>query len=166
MAPPPIQISDLRFSQVDKEGDNREDPADFVHKLTKYVSDARICLEVCPTSNLGTMPGLQIKDHPVGRMVREGVCVTINTDNRLVSQTTTMAELRKVVDTFDLTPKQLKEIVTNGIKRSFFHGSYPQKRRYQRAYMDFYDAVAEKHNIMERYANYKKTSSQGSEIDS
>ncbi len=147
-----------------------KDPEDFINKLVKFISDRRICLEVCPTSNLGTMPGLVLRDHPVGRMIQAGVCVSINTDNRLVSQTTTCLELRKTVETFNLTPKQLKEIVINGFKRSFFHGPYPEKRKYSRKQMDFYDAVAKKHDIEGRYAAHLSgqayESSEKTELDS
>lgn len=112
---------------MDKVSADVKDKVEYVKKLTKFVCDRRICLEVCPTSNLGTMPGLELKDHPLGMMVNQGVSVTVNTDNRLVSQTTTVKELRRSVDALGFTPKQLREIVINGVKRSFFHDIYPVK---------------------------------------
>jgi len=129
-------------------------PQEYVRKLTKFVCDRRICLEVCPTSNLGTMPGLKLEDHPLGKMVNQGVSVTVNTDNRLVSQTDTVKELRRSLDALDFTPKQLREIVINGIKRSFFHDIYPVKRKYIRKFMNYYDKVAEKHDIQGKWEAY------------
>ena len=139
----------------------------YVKKLTKFVCDRRICLEVCPTSNLGTMPGLTLEAHPLKKMVLQGCSCTVNTDNRLVSQTTTVLELRRVIDALKLTPKQVREIVITGIKRSFFHDIYPAKRKYIRKFMNYYDAVAEKHGVVKRYEELCATHGPGlgSEVD-
>ena len=137
---------------------SQADPADYVRRLVKHVSDRRINLEVCLTSNLGTMPGLRLEDHAMVHMLSHGVSVTLNTDNRLVSFTTVCDELAKAVDTFNLTPKQLRELVITGFKRSFFSGSYNAKRKYIRAAMDAYDRAAEAHEVEKHYAVHKKTS--------
>jgi len=113
----------------------------YVRQLVKYVSDNRICFEVCPTSNLNTMPGLKLCDHAINQMLRHNVCVTINTDNRLVSSTTTVEELKKTIVTFNLNSKQLKDLVINGFKRSFYPGPYEERRAYVRKVMNFYDEV-------------------------
>lgn len=127
---------------------------DFVRKLVKVVCDRRMACEVCLTSNLGTMPGLKLKDHAMARMIEHSVCITLATDNRLVSDTNMANEIFKATDTFKLTPKQLREIVINGVKRSFFHGPYVQKRKYIRACMDLYDKLAREYNLEERYADW------------
>lgn len=127
---------------------------EYVRKLIKFVSDRRICFEVCLTSNLGTMPGLRLDDHAAKLMVNSGVSLTINTDNRLVSDTTTTKELERAVTALQLTPKQLREIVITGFKRSFFHGEYAVKRKYIRSVMDFYDSIAAKYKIQDLYNNF------------
>eukprot|EP00605_Chrysophyceae_sp_TOSAG23-4_P000730 GSChrysophyteH1.ASY1.ANO1.815.1 assembled CDS len=127
----------------------------YVRKLVKYISDRRVNLEVCLTSNMGTMPDLQLKDHKFRLMLEHGVSVTLNTDNRLVSFTTMTDEIKKALDTFSLTPKQLRELVICGFKRSFFHGPYQLKRRYIRCVMDTYDALAAKYKIAERYDEWR-----------
>ena len=127
---------------------------DFVRKLVKVVCDRRMACEVCLTSNLGTMPGLKLKDHAMAKMLEHSVCITIATDNRLVSDTNMAIELHKATETFMLTPKQLREIVINGFKRSFFHGPYIQKRKYIRSAMDFYDNLAKEYRLEERYAEW------------
>jgi len=136
------------------EGKSAEAKEEYVRKLIKHISDRRVNLEVCLTSNLGTMPGLQLKDHALKKMLEHGVSVTLNTDNRLVSDTTVSLELRKAVDTFDLTPKQLREIVVCGFKRSFFAGPYSAKRKYIRRVMDCYDAISEKHGVNDKFSDY------------
>src|SRR5688572_28337796 len=61
--------------------------------LLNYVNDHRIPLEVCPSSNLQTKAALGWDTHPVDFFVDYGLRVTINTDNRLMSDTTVTREL-------------------------------------------------------------------------
>ena len=58
----------------------REDPS-----LEAYLIDHRITLEVCPTSNVQTRVVPTFAEHPVARYVVMGAVLTINTDNRLMS---------------------------------------------------------------------------------
>jgi len=119
-----------------------DDPDRYVRQLVEYVSDRRITLEVCITSNLQTMPELRrVEDHPFGRMVRDKLSVTVCTDNRLVSNTSVTRELARACDAFDLGPRQLRNVIIYGFKRSFFPGNYREKRAYVRQIIDFYDGV-------------------------
>lgn len=129
------------------EGRYKSNASAYVDRLVKWITDGRITLEVCLTSNENTMPSLNIEDHPFKKMVQERVSVTIATDNRLISNTNMVLELSKAVRTFALTPRQLKEIVITGFKRSFFPGSYAERRRYVRMAMDHFDIVAKKHGV-------------------
>jgi adenosine deaminase len=125
-----------------------EDPGRYVQRLAEYVADRRILLEVCITSNLQTMPELRrVEDHPFGRMVRERLSVTLCTDNRLVSRTTSTDELYKAANAFTLTPQELRNVVLHGFKRSFHPGSYLEKRAYVRQAIDAYDRVAARHGL-------------------
>ena len=122
----------------------------YVDQLVEYVSDKRITLEVCLTSNIQTMPDLAaagLKAHAFRKMVDNRLSITINTDNRLVSNTTTVKELRHAIETFQLTGKQLRDIVITGFKRSFFPRKYVEKRTYSRKAMNYYDAICAKHGI-------------------
>ena len=60
----------------------------------------------------------------------------------------------KAVQAFQLSPKQLREIVINGFKRSFFPGPYSKKRKFIRAAMDYYDRLAKEHNLEKLYAQW------------
>ena len=119
----------------------------YIDRLVKYVCDRRICMEVCLTSNLDTMPQLKISNHAFNQMLLHNCSVTLNTDNRLMSNTTTIKELKLAIDTFQLTPKKVRQIVIDGFKRSFYHGSYSERRAYVRQAIDYYDSVAAKYNI-------------------
>ena len=54
-------------------------------RLASYVRDRRIPLELCPTSNVGTGVCASVADHPIGMLRRLRFRVTVNTDNRLMS---------------------------------------------------------------------------------
>lgn len=125
-----------------------DDPVRYVRQLGEYIADRRITLEVCITSNLQTLPELRrVEDHPLGRMIDERLSVTLCTDNRLVSNTTVSRELRLAIDAFKLQPSHLRNVILHGFKRSFYAGSYRDKRAYVRRVIDFYDKTAAEHNL-------------------
>jgi adenosine deaminase len=57
-------------------------------RLAQYVRDRRVPLELCPTSNVNTGVCASIAEHPIGMLRRLRFRVTVNTDNRLMSNTT------------------------------------------------------------------------------
>ena len=81
-------------------------------------------------------------------MLEEELSATICTDNRLISNTTVSKEIRLAVDAFDMTPKQLQNILIYGFKRSFFAGGYKIKRRYVRSIIDYSTDIFAKHGIV------------------
>lgn len=80
--------------------------------------DAATPLEVCVTSNLQTKRW-QPDQHPLLRLYRAGFNVTLNTDNRLVSNTTLTAEQNLVATTFGLTKMDLAVMGANAADASF-----------------------------------------------
>lgn len=127
---------------------DEDDPHRYVRQLSEYIADRRILIEVCVTSNMQTMPELRrVQDHPFGRMIQDRLSVTLCTDNRLVSRTTVTREILKVMDAFSLSPAEVRNTILHGFKRSFFPGSYTEKRAYVRQVIDFYDRVAAGHGL-------------------
>ncbi len=125
-----------------------KDKKDYVRDLAQYIGDGRTTLEICLTSNMQTLPSIKdIKDHPFKKMREAKLSTTICTDNRLVSRTTVTDELQKAVEAFDISAKELKDIVIYGFKRSFFPKSYLVKRKYVRCIIDFYEKLEKKFNI-------------------
>jgi adenosine deaminase len=57
--------------------------------------------------------------------------VTINTDNRLITDTTVTTELERAVETFDLDIWQVRQLILNGFKSAFlpFHERQALLRR-------------------------------------
>lgn len=117
------------------------DPEYYVGRLVDYIASRRITLEVCPTSNLQTLPSLKsVADHPLRKMLEANLSVSICTDNRLVSRTTVTDELQLVCDNLPMTPARLRNIILAGFKGSFFPG-YNAKRALVRQVINRYAAL-------------------------
>ncbi len=128
---------------ADKLSDHHE-KAEYIRNLSEYIADKRITVEVCLTSNMQTNPEIaRLEEHAFREMRRLRLSTTICTDNRTVSNTTVTDEIEKAVDYFDLSIADLKHILVYGFKRSFFPGSYLEKRAYVRKVIDFYQSVEE-----------------------
>ena len=129
----------------DKKVKNKEE---YVNSLADYIASERIGIEVCLTSNLQTLPQIKsVKDHPIKEMIKRGLPVSINTDNRLVSNTNVTKEMELLVRHVNLTPKDLKNIVIAGFKSGFFPGSYVEKRRFVRKVIDRYNELAKEYGV-------------------
>ncbi len=87
--------------------------------LLNYVNDHRIPLEVCLKSNTQTGAVTDIKQHPFKFYLDLGVRVTLNTDNRLITDTTVTDEYVLAYETFRLTPHNILDLVMNGFKSTF-----------------------------------------------
>lgn len=87
--------------------------------LLNYVNDHRIPLEVCPSSNLQTRAATSWENHPVDFYVDYGLRVTINTDNRLMSDTTVSRELYLCARHYGWSLQTIKEIIIAGWKSAF-----------------------------------------------
>jgi adenosine deaminase len=114
----------------------------YCKSLAQYVADRRITIEVCITSNLQTNPEIgTVKNHAFKQMLDHKLSATLCTDNRLMSSTTVTDELALAVDAFDMDLKTVRNTIIYGFKRSFFPGSYLEKRQYVRGIIDYYDKV-------------------------
>ncbi|HLA79129.1 MAG TPA: adenosine deaminase family protein [Vicinamibacteria bacterium] len=115
----------------------------YVERLAEFIADKRITIEVCLTSNQQTVPELadDLGKHPFVEMRRRRLSTTFCTDNRLVSNTTVSQEIARAVEAFGLTPREVRDMLIYGFKRSFFPGTYLEKRIYVREIIDFADRV-------------------------
>ena len=125
-----------------------KDNKTYIKKLSSYIADQRITVEVCLTSNMQTNPEIgDIKNHSFKTMLEKKISVVLCTDNRLVSNTTLSKEIKLAVDNFDISPKTLEDIVLYGFKRNFYPGDYTERRSYVRQIMSYYDHLAKIHQI-------------------
>lgn len=88
-------------------------------ELMKELAEKGIVLELCPTSNLNTAIFSDIKEYPLRKLMDAGVRVTINTDNRMVSNTTLEKEYILLKETFSLTQMEVETLMKNGAEASF-----------------------------------------------
>jgi adenosine deaminase len=96
-------------------------------RLASYVRDTRIPLELCPTSNVNTGVCATIAEHPIGMLRRLRFRVTLNTDNRLMSDTSMTKEMDQLVAAFDWTLDDLEWITINTVKSAF--APFPERLR-------------------------------------
>lgn len=91
--------------------------------LLNYVTDHRIPLECCPSSNVQTGAVSSLKEHPLKFYLDLGIRVSVNTDNRLITDTTVTREFLLMQQTFDLSFEDVRTLVINGFKSAFipFH---------------------------------------------
>ncbi len=104
----------------------RED-GDLLH----YVVDHRIPLECCPSSNVQTGAVEGLSTHPMKLYYNLGARVTINTDNRLVTDTTVSKELYVMHSEMGFDLEDIKQVIMNGFKSSFL--PFHEKRRFLEA---------------------------------
>ncbi|MGM0865739.1 MAG: adenosine deaminase [Bacillota bacterium] len=85
----------------------------------QIVKEKQIVLEICPTSNVQTKAVNQFRDHPLYDFHRDGIKITINTDNRTVSDTTMTKECDLVWNEFAMTDEDYREIYMNSVEAAF-----------------------------------------------
>ncbi len=118
------------------------DKQKYIEEISQYLADRRVTIEICLTSNLQTIPSLKsIRRHTFKKMLDHNLSTTICTDNRTVSKTTVTKELLLALENFNLSPKDLRNIIVYGFKRSFFPGSYVKKRKYVRQCINYYEKI-------------------------
>ena len=104
----------------------RED-GDLLH----YITDHRIPMECCPSSNVQTGAVKDFATHPLKLYFDLGVRVTINTDNRLITNTSVSKELFLVHTKLGVPFVDIKSMILSGVKSSFqpFHEKQASVRR-------------------------------------
>jgi adenosine deaminase len=87
--------------------------------LAQYVLDKRIPLEICLLSNVHTGAAPSLSEHPFKIFYREKFRVTLNTDNRLMSDTSMTKEFQAAADTFGLSLDDFEKLTINAMKSAF-----------------------------------------------
>ena len=81
--------------------------------------DKRIPLELCPSSNVQTGAVNSIAEHPFDLLARTRFRVTVNTDNRLMSDTFMSREMHRLVEAFGYGWSDLERFTINAMKSAF-----------------------------------------------
>jgi adenosine deaminase len=90
-----------------------------VGSVARRVRDHRIPLEICPTSNADTAMFATPADHPLGVLQRAGFAVTLNTDNRLMSNITLTDEYELAAREFGFDKAVFDEMNRTALRGAF-----------------------------------------------
>lgn len=85
----------------------------------RIVKEKQVVLEMCPTSNVQTKAVNEFSEHPIYQFHKDGIKVTVNTDNRTVSDTTMANECNIVFKEFNMSENDYKQIYFNSVVASF-----------------------------------------------
>lgn len=88
-------------------------------RLASLLRDKRIPLELCPSSNVQTGAVASIAEHPFALLANLRFRVTVNTDNRLMSDTTMSQEMLRLVEAFGYGWSDLQRFTINAMKSAF-----------------------------------------------
>ena len=108
-------IDDVEFDDEDAEGAFGAD----LGPVAEWVRDRRVALEMCPSSNLQTGGVVDLAAHPIDIFHQLGFAVTVNTDNRLMSDTLPSLELVRLAETFDYDLDDFEVFQLNAISAAF-----------------------------------------------
>ena len=93
--------------------------------LAQYILDTRLPLEINLLSNVHTGAIDKLENHPFIKLYKEKYRVFLNTDDRLMSDTTLTKEYLTATDMFGLTLDDIEKLNINAMKSSFI----PYKER-------------------------------------
>lgn len=88
-------------------------------RLASLLRDKRIPFEMCPSSNVQTGAVASIAEHPFDLLARQRFRVTVNTDNRLMSDTSMSQEMLRLVEAFGYGWSDLQRFTINAMKSAF-----------------------------------------------
>jgi len=92
-------------------------------KLMEVLRERKICLEVCPTSNWLTHAAPSIAQHPLPRILRAGIPVSVNTDDPGVFGVTLPSEFELCKREMGLSPAEIQLCQDHAWAASFLNAS-------------------------------------------
>jgi adenosine deaminase len=99
--------------QMDADGEYR------LGRLAAFVRDTRVPLEMCPSSNVHVGAAPSIAEHPIGPLAKLRFRVTVNTDNRLMSQTSLSEEFMHLHEHLGWDLGDVRWATINAMKSAF-----------------------------------------------
>jgi adenosine deaminase len=117
--------------------------------LAQYVLDKRLPLEMCLSSNVHTGAVKNLEEHPFGLYYNAKYRVTLNTDDRLMSDTTLSKEYQIAAEFFKLNLDDLEKITINAMKSAFIPYDKRLKLIYnvlKKGYADIREEMKKKKN--------------------
>jgi adenosine deaminase len=84
--------------------------------LVEELRTRQVPLEVCPTSNVCLKVAGSIAAHPLPKLLAAGLCVTINSDDPAMFNTTLTDEYLAIVQAFGWGADGIERLVLNGVR--------------------------------------------------
>ena len=118
---------------------------DLTRENIRKVTEDRIAFEFCPTSNLQTTSLPNYETVPLSDFLKNGILVTINSDNMTVSNTDVLKEYRHLFKVFKFAKYEVRHLLMNSLDAAFIS---PELRFKLTAEMDkkldnFYNKIIE-----------------------
>ncbi|HEY4226948.1 MAG TPA: adenosine deaminase [Candidatus Limnocylindrales bacterium] len=88
-------------------------------RLAAFVRDRRVPLEMCPTSNVHSGAAVSVAEHPIDLLRRLRFRVTVNTDNRLMSNVSMSSEMQALDEAFGIGLGEMEWLTINAMKSAF-----------------------------------------------
>lgn len=88
-------------------------------ELAQYVLDTRLPLEICLLSNVHTGAVDKLENHPFIKLFRQKFRVFLNTDDRLMSDTTLTKEYLTAAELFNISLDEIEKLNINAMKSAF-----------------------------------------------
>ena len=111
-------VQKLHVERIGHATTANEDP-----KLISLLQEKRIPLEMCVTSNVKRRVCKSVKNHPIKEYFKEGLMVTVNSDDPTMFNTSITQEYLALVQELDFSLSDLKRLTMNSIEASFMPDS-------------------------------------------
>lgn len=96
-------------------------------EVQQLVREKEIGVEMCPISNLQTKAVADTTEYPLREFIDAGVPVTINTDNRTVSNTSMTKELEFIQKVYGIKDEEILLLMRNAAKTAFIEEEKKQQ---------------------------------------
>ena len=83
------------------------------------VKQSKVVLEMCPTSNIQTKAVENFNDYPLYDFYKDGINISINTDNRTVSNINLTHEIKLIFDNFNMNKEEYVDMYLNNVNATF-----------------------------------------------
>lgn len=95
--------------------------------VIRELAEKKIGIEMCPISNLQTKAVSGLEFYPIREFLDHGVRVTVNTDNRTVSNTTMTKELEFIQKTYGVRDEEVLLLMRNAVDAAFTSDTVKEK---------------------------------------
>ncbi|TME36248.1 MAG: adenosine deaminase family protein [Chloroflexi bacterium] len=112
-------VEDMTIEDAGRGTPGREATVTKLGLLASYVRDKRIPLEICPSSNVDTGAAPSLDAHAIRYFLAQKFRVTVNTDNRLMSDITLSEEFRRLSEVLPIGLADVEKLTINAMKSAF-----------------------------------------------